>query len=453
MAPAPNIVFIFADQMRAQATGYAGDPNVKSPCLDRLSQESLVFTHAISTCPVCTPYRASLFTGQYPLTHGLFMNDLCLPDNGCSLAQVLKKSGYQTAYIGKWHLDGHGRTAHIPPERRQGFDDWNVQECTHNYWDSTYYSGNDPGKKKWDGYDAFAQTRAAVSYLEDQNASHPFALFLSFGPPHDPYGTAPEEFKALYNPGELVIRSNVAPHRVELARRQLQGYYAHITALDSCVETIDCILEKKGIKNNTILVFTSDHGDMVESQWQGSGQHMGVRKQCPYDESIRVPFLLRYPEQYGPRSRTIKTPIGTPDIMPTLLSMCGCEIPATVEGVDYTPVISGERKPERTGVLIASYHPFADWRTERGGRPYRGIRTERYTFVRDLNGPWMLFDNFRDTFQTINLVNKSACDNVQGKLEMSLQKMLRQRGDPFEKPEMLRSRFGYKVDDTEAVPF
>ncbi len=453
MAPEPNIVFIFADQMRAQATGYAGDPNVKSSCLDRLSQESLVFTHAISNCPVCTPYRASLLTGQYPLTHGLFMNDLCLPDNGCSIAQMFKTFGYQTAYIGKWHLDGHGRTNYIPQERRQGFDYWNVQECTHNYWDSTYYKGNGTEEKKWGGYDAFGQTRAAVTYLENQNSSNPFALFLSFGPPHDPYETAPEELKALYNPGKLVLRENVASHRAEHARRQLQGYYAHITALDSCVETIDQTLDKKGIKDNTILVFTSDHGDMIESQWQGAGKQRGVRKQCPYDESIRVPFLLRYPEKYGLKSRNIKIPIGTPDIMPTLLSMCGCDIPATVEGIDFTPVISGERKPERMGVLIASYHPFADWRTERGGRPYRGIRTERFTFVRDLNGPWMLFDNFRDTFQTKNLVNKSAYEKVQTELEMSLKKMLQQLGDPFEKPEMLKSRYGYKVDDTESVPF
>jgi len=135
----PNLVFVFADQWRAQATGYAGNKDVKTPNLDRLAAESANFSNAVSGCPVCSPYRASLLTGRYPLTHGVFLNDLLLNDEAVSLAQAYKEAGYDTAYIGKWHLDGNRRGAFIPRERRQGFDFWKVLGCTHNYNNSFYY--------------------------------------------------------------------------------------------------------------------------------------------------------------------------------------------------------------------------------------------------------------------------------------------------------------------------
>ena len=158
----PNIVFVFGDQWRAQATGYAGEPSVRTPNLDRLAGESLNLTNAVSNCPLCTPYRASLLTGQYPLTHGLFVNDVPLDPHATSLGKVFAAHGYDTAYIGKWHVDGHGRSAFIPRERRQGFSFWKVLECTHNYNKSPYYADENV-KLFWDGYDAIAQTREAQS--------------------------------------------------------------------------------------------------------------------------------------------------------------------------------------------------------------------------------------------------------------------------------------------------
>ncbi|MEW6753058.1 MAG: sulfatase [Candidatus Latescibacterota bacterium] len=451
--PSPNILFVFADQMRAQATGFAGDPNVRTPYLDGLATDSVVFTTAVSNCPVCTPYRACLLTGQYPLTHGLFMNDLCLPDTGQSLGQVLRRSGYDTAWIGKWHLDGHGRSAYIPPERRQGFDYWKTVECTHDYHHSLYYAADGPDPRTWDGYDAFAQTRDAAAYVRARRGNpRPFALFLSFGGPHDPYDTAPPELQALYPPEELQLRPNVAPHRQKLARQQLQGYYAHVTAIDRCVETLDAALCEAGLRPDTILVFTSDHGDMVESHWHGS-DGPGPRKQGPYDESILVPFLVRYPARFGLEGRRLPVPLATPDIMPTLLSLCGLEIGETVEGEDLVPLIEGAGGRRRAGVLIAAYHPFADWCTARGGRPYRGLRTERYTFVRDRNGPWLLFDNQDDPYQLADRVNQAALRPVQQELDAQLRELLAEQGDSFEQPEQLRQRWGYAVDDVEAIPY
>ncbi|MFW6159205.1 MAG: sulfatase-like hydrolase/transferase, partial [Planctomycetota bacterium] len=183
----PNVVFVFADQWRAQATGYAGDPNVRTPNLDRLSSESIRFTTAVANCPVCSPYRASLITGQYPLTHGVFLNDVHLAHRVPSLADAFKSAGYDTAYVGKWHLDGHGRYAFVPPQDRQGFDFWRGMECTHRYNESHYYADTDE-MQTWDGYDAGAQTRCCQDYVRARRPGDtPFLLVLSWGPPHSPY--------------------------------------------------------------------------------------------------------------------------------------------------------------------------------------------------------------------------------------------------------------------------
>jgi arylsulfatase A-like enzyme len=148
MSRNPNIVFVLTDQWRAQAFGYAGDPNVKTPEIDALAARSINFKNAISVCPVCTPQRAALLTGRFPTTTGMFLNDIYLPAEELCMAEIFKNAGYDTAYIGKWHLDVHGRDSYIPPERRQGFDYWKVLECTHDYNQSYYYAGNDPTKRK-----------------------------------------------------------------------------------------------------------------------------------------------------------------------------------------------------------------------------------------------------------------------------------------------------------------
>jgi arylsulfatase A-like enzyme len=254
-AGAPNILFVFADQWRADALGYAGDPNVKTPNLDRLADQAVNFTHAVSACPVCCPYRATMMTGGRPLSHGVFLNDVQLPSEEVTIAEVLAGRGYRTAYIGKWHLDGHGRSSYIPPERRQGFEYFKALECTHNYNRSYYYQDDDPTKREWQGYDTEAQTADAIRYLRRHAAGgRPFLLMLSWGPPHNPYQTAPERFRAMYRPEEIRLRPNVPPKQADVARRELAGYYAHCTALDECVgkpqhadlqKELDAVLRRK----------------------------------------------------------------------------------------------------------------------------------------------------------------------------------------------------------------
>ncbi len=297
----PNVVFVFADQWRAQDIGYNNNRQVKTPNLDDLARESVMFSNAISNCPVCSPYRASLLTGQYPLKHGVFYNDKPLSPDVLSFAEVYKEHGYKTAYIGKWHVNGHpkggttkeGRESPVPAGRRQGFDFWKVNECTHDYNHSIYFDENDE-KHTWEGYDAISQTTEAIEYIQN-NKENPFLLVLSWGSPHAPYETAPENYRAMYKPENIVLRDNVPESRHKIARKSIAGYYAHITALDDCILRLRNAIKESGIEKNTIFVFTSDHGDMIYS-------HDMTKKQKPWEESIHVPMLLRYPGPPGRRS-------------------------------------------------------------------------------------------------------------------------------------------------------
>ena len=446
----PNVVYVFADQWRVQDTGFAGNHQVKTPHLDSLAAQSINFTHAVAGIPVCCPARACLLTGQHALTHGVFVNDVHLADDAVSMAKLFRAVGYDTAYVGKWHVDGRGRSNYIPPESRQGFDYWKTLECTHDYNNSRYYAGDSEQPLMWDGYDAIEQTQDVQSYLRgrknEDKSSTPFLLVLSWGPPHAPYETAPEAYREMYDPAAIELRPNVPPEMAEEARDWIAGYYAHCTALDDCLGALLQTLEEEGLAENTIFVFTSDHGDMLGSQGE-------VKKQRPWEESIRVPFLLRWPQRFGREGRAVDALLDTPDILPTLLSLSDIPIPETVEGRDFSATIEGGQDPSGGAALIYCPHPFGQFLREDGGREYRGLRTSNYTYARDLNGPWLLYDNATDPFQLENLVNRAEVQDLQADLEALLQRKLADRGDEFLPGESYIEKWNYPLDRTGTVPF
>jgi arylsulfatase A-like enzyme len=426
----PNIVFIFGDEWRMQATGFNGDENCQTPTLDALASESVNVTHALAGSPVCCPYRASLLTGQYPLTHGVYINDVELDPHCMSIARAFKAGGYETAYIGKWHVYGspdgqYGRrTAVVPREYQLGFDYWKGFECTHNYNDSYYFFNDDPTPRPWGDYDAFAQSRDAAQYIHDHaRGDDPFLLMLSWGPPHFPLDNAPAEYQQRYADKEIKLRPNVPADLAEEAAEELRGYYAHIAALDDCMGIVLDAIRDAGLEEDTIVVFTSDHGDMRRSQGLGT-------KLFPWDESIRVPFLLRQPGKAG-AGRRLPIPLDAPDIMPTLLGLCDVAIPDTVEGRDWSAEVRGDILP--TGdeaALLTMPAEFHELRIT-GMRAYRGLRTVRYTYVRNLDGPWLLYDNEADPYQMNNLINSPEHAELQAALEGRLQARLDELGDEF----------------------
>ena len=429
----PNLVFIFPDQMRAQACGFMGNEQLQTPNMDLLAEQGVTFTNAVSTCPVCTPYRAALLTGRYPLSNGMVLNDVRLPVTELCIAEVLRDEGYETGYVGKWHLDGPHRGGFTPPgPRRQGFDYWAVAECTHNYMNSFYYR-DDPEPIWIEGYDADHQTDLAIGYVQE-HAQDQFCLFVSWGPPHEPCGLMPDEYK-IYAPAGIEPRPN-AP---EAPLDEIAGYYSHITALDRNLGRLMEALEQAGIADNTIVVFTSDHGDMFGSQGH-------TRKQKPWDESIMVPCAMRWPAKLPAGERT-DVLLNAPDVMPTLLRLMGVEIPDTVEGRDLSHAALGLEGPEPTSAFIGNICPF--------GQPFpewRGLRTKTHTYVRTLEGPWLLYDNAADPYQLSNLVDEPAHEEVQERLDDELDDWLSALGDDFGPREVYWERFGYEVDERGVYP-
>ena len=436
----PNVIFVFADEWRAQATGYAGDNNCETPVMDELSRNSLNLTHAVSGCSVCCPYRGSLLTGQYPLTHGIFINDVELSPKSTSIADAFKAGGYDTSYIGKWHVYGspqgknERRAHHVPRSHQMGFDEWRGFECSHNHLNSGYFYNDDPTLQMWGDYDAFAQTREAVRQLKSRDADGaPLMQILSWGPPHFPLNNAPEAYRKRYEDRIIELRDNVPEHLRDEAQQHLRGYYAHIAALDHAIDMLLQGIAEAGMADNTILVITSDHGDMRSSQ--------ALQTKCfPFDESIRVPFLIRGP---GIHAGELTIPIDAPDIMPSLLGLCGLNIPDSVEGRDWSPEILGQvpANPDDAAFLNMSAEftelQFNDM------RPYRGLRNHRYTYVRNTDGPWLLFDNEVDPYQKNNIINDPAHAALQDQLEKQLQHVLHQRGDEFLDSATYFERAGY----------
>ena len=446
----PNVVYVFADQWRAQDAGYAGNRQVRTPHLDRLAAQSVNFTHAVAGIPVCCPARATLLTGQHALTHGVFVNDVHLAEDAVSMGKLFKAAGYDTAYVGKWHVDGRGRSNYIPPESRQGFDYWKALECTHSYNSSKYFAADSDQPSKWQGYDAIEQTKDVQAFIRNRkhagDDAAPFLLVLSWGPPHAPYDTAPEAYRQLYDADAIELRPNVPPQLAEAAREWIAGYYAHCTALDDCLDALLQTLQEEGLAEDTLFVFTSDHGDMLGSQGE-------VKKQRPWEESVRVPFLLRWPRRFGWEGCKVDALLDTPDILPTLLSLCGIPVPGTVEGQDFAATIEGGSDPSGGAALIYCPHPFGQFLRQDGGREYRGLRTRRHTYVRDMHGPWLLYDNERDPFQLKNLVNRPEELSLQAALDAQLQRKLKERGDEFLPGKAYIEKWGYPLDETGTVPY
>ncbi len=439
----PNIIFVFADQLRECSLGYMNQEDVITPNFDKFARETSYFKTSVSPFPVCTPYRGSLLTGRTPTSTGLVLNDIALSTDEVTIAHVCKDAGYDTAYIGKWHLNGPDRKAWVPPgPRRQGFDYWAAANFDHNYDHSIFFEDTDE-PKVWEGYDAEAQTTHAIDYLSKRDRSKPLCLFLSWGPPHHPYRKVPQKYLDMYDPEKISGRPNCP----DVPQCDLWGYYAQITFLDDQFGRLVESLDELGMKGNTILAFSSDHGDM-------HGSHGVYKKQWPWDECIRVPFFLCYPSVI--RSGTIfEFPISGIDVMPTLLGLAGLDIPETVEGIDLSPYIRNERDDPPKSVLFMNPCSFEigdprgsdQYPTYQGRKmQYRGVRTDRYTYVKTIKGPWLLYDNLVDPFQLKNLIDNPDMREIREELETMLVEHMNRIGDEILPNDAYYEKFNLEVD-------
>lgn len=464
----PNILVVLVDQMRYHAMEPAGNSQIHTPNLNRLSREGIQFTNAVSNIPVCTPARACLLTGLYPLSHSVLTNNSLLPHDIPSMGTLLKKQGYDTAYIGKWHLAGEAfigatesnckQNGYIPPgPYRHGFDFWAVHHCSHNYWNATYYRDT-PEPIQIEGWETDGQTDIAIDFLRQKvHRKSPFAMVVSWGTPHTPF-IAPEEYKTLYSSEKLTFRPNVpvtqevvdnVEYHLEkeispekLLREHTLNYYAAISNIDYNLGRLLDEIKRLEIEKNTIVVFTSDHGEMLGSHGQWS-------KLQPWDESVCIPMLIRYPEAIK-SGQNITTPFSLTDVLPTVLGLAGIKNVAKFEGTDFSPLLRNENlNAPKSAFLIwpcsaVSWGKKWTYCTDMGGSApcrgfpegflecYRGIRSDNYTYVRRHNKPWMLYDNASDPYQLRNLVEIEGPDAVPADLEQELNSWLELTGDEFQ---------------------
>lgn len=434
----PNVIWVFGDQMRGQAVGFMGDPNLTTPNIDRLAAEGVAFTTAVAGTPLCTPCRGSLLTGLYP--HACAPGHECpLPAGQSTIATVFNDAGYRTAYFGKWHLDGFherdGRAAmHIvPPDRRGDFQTWIGYENNNSQWDCWVHgdAGEGAFHKRLPGYETDALTDLLLDYVRDRaHDRNSFFAVLSVQPPHDPY-IAPTEWLARHSAGTVQLRANVPqiPRVVDRARRDLAGYYAMIENLDWNLGRLRAALDEHDLWRQTHIIFFSDHGDM-------HGSHGLFRKTAPWEEAIRVPLVLGGGvTRYGGKSGYLPVPINHVDVAPTTLGLCGLTVPSWMSGFDY----SGYRLKEKAvtdppdsaflQIVVPTLHQ------DSVDRPWRGVVTrDGWKYVVLEGQPWLMFNLNEDPYELANLALDRRYAGEREQLQQRLAQWIEETGDHFELP-------------------
>ena len=437
----PNILYIFADQLRYNAVGFNGNRVVQTPTLDGVAREGVVLDQAVSSCPICGPYRGQLLTGRYSHANGVIDNEYQLFPDQTTLARAFGQAGYRTAYIGKWHLG-------YPPfmeEARQGFDDLIGYNNGHSYYEIEYWR-NEDGPRPMVDFAPYVETQLTLDYIENHiknKPDQPFCAVMSWGPPHwsfnanRDYKDYPQEFD-IYDPDAIDVPDNVPVQFRDFAKKELAGYYAMTTALDACMDRILAALDRWQLRENTILCFTSDHGDHLSSHGYGKPadlwMHHTLRasKATPYDEAVRVPFVLRYPAKVAGNQRS-NVMFSSVDVLPTLLGLADVPVPEDVQGNDLSHVFLGRSGLEPDSAYLQILGPGWPTRAKWVGL-WRGVRTERFTYARwkDRDGMRLLFDRERDPLEMTNFINHPDYAAIASQMESRLKKWLEDTQDPFD---------------------
>ncbi|MDA0837276.1 MAG: sulfatase [Planctomycetota bacterium] len=430
MSTPPNVLWLFADQHRYHALSSSGDPNLKTPNIDRLANEGVRCTRAYSHCPVCIPFRAGLVTGQYPTTCGVPRHGDFLHPGRRTIAHAFREAGYRTSFVGKWHLAGEhginmvsdrgwaGEDFWVHPDLRGGFEDWYGFNLSNNFYRSFYSHGDQVKPFEVEGYQTDGLTDLSLKYLSECKSDQPWFHVLSVEAPHPGAGgnpkfpghPVPQQYEEMFDPEAISLRGNVPADFEDQARQKLCGYYAMIANLDDNVGRVLDWLEKSGQAENTLVVYLSDHGDMM-------GSHGRMNKQVPYEESIHIPLIFRMPTVLNSGS-TYEGLVSGIDIYPTCAGFCEVRTDTEIQGLDLSTSLEGGDGIERSEAYVQwvgrSLFGFGD-------HPYRAIQTEQYTYVVGRDQEFcLLFDNEHDEFQMNNLFGKPEAADIQKSLHSRL---------------------------------
>lgn len=443
----PNMIWIFADQLRAQALGCNRDPNVHTPNIDLLSQMGIQVEGGVSGCPLCCPFRGSLITGRYP--HEVLPgHEVPLDHKLPTIADVFNENQYDTAYFGKWHLDGLKDAENtcenyvVPRHRRGRFHTWIGYENNNSQY-NTWVHGHDRHGKEIDpyrlpGYETDELTTVLIDYLSDRKDKNPFFAVLSVQPPHDPH-FAPPEYMKNYSPEQVKLRHNVPPiNRIEeRTRRHIAGYYAQIGNLDWNIGRVLDALEHTNLADNTHIIIFSDHGEML-------GSHGYFRKMTPYEEAIRIPVILsggrRTAYKHGLKGGwREKVCFNHVDFAPTSLGLCGIEIPEWMQGNNHSYLrIQGEERTSKipTSAYLQSVIPTKH--NDSVDKPWRGVVTEDgWKYVCFERTEWLLFHLKEDPYEYVNLAHEHLYLNKRKELLALLNDWIEKTNDNFVLPTLV----------------
>ncbi len=450
-----NLLYIFADQWRAHALSNAGDVNLKTPNMDEFAKDSCRVVNAISTYPLCSPHRASLMTGKYPLNCGFWTNcktglsiSPTLNPQEVTISDVLKENGYNTAYIGKWHLDsstlnyrGEGDTlckgwdSFTPPgERRHHFDYWHSYGAMDEHL-SPHYWEDDKEPIVINKWSPEHETDVLIDYFDTQkNEENPFFAMLSWNPPHPPYDKVPQKYLDLLD-DEIIFRDNVSEEwkTNEENIASFREYFAAIMGLDVQFGRIIKYLKDNNLYDNTTIILSSDHGDCM-------GSHDRVGKNIWFEESINIPF---YVKDDSIKIKECDALFESCDHAPTVLDLLDVKIPNTMEGKSIKPLLEGKAFQEKEYAFLCMIpgmpnlvEPYLNKGLNSKGYGFRGLRTKDFTYIIDnkLNPSEKqeryFYDNKNDKYQLNPTVLKKD-DDICKRLDPILKEICKSQKDFF----------------------
>jgi uncharacterized sulfatase len=446
----PNFLFIMTDTQGANVIGTYGHSELETPNIDNLAQNGIKFARAYTTCPVCTPARAGVLTGIYPHTAGAWTNNLPLGDNIKSMGQRFRDNGYRTAYIGKWHLDGH--------------DYFGTGVCPDGWQDTYWYDGrryldelNPEEIRLWrQELSSVEQLRAhdirseftwahrisdrAVDFLE-KRSGEPFVLVVSYDEPHHPYTCPPEyaekfvEYYYPVGPGAYDTLENKPAHQQEWAaadrahlehgRKYLPMYFGCNSFVDS---QIGRVIDAAHLyaPRDTYIIFTSDHGDMLGAhQLKGKGPAM-------YEEITHIPLIIEQPAGVGAGTANT-TLVSHVDLLPTMLELARLDVPPILEGRSLVPLLQGVEDAERS--IVIEFNRYEIEHDSWGGfQPIRCMLSGQYKLVINLLHSDELYHLKEDPAEVNNLIDHPDYAGVRNALHDRLLDWMYEKRDPFRGP-------------------
>ena len=444
----PNIVFVITDDQRWDQLSYTGHPVLKTPNIDRIAQEGASFNNFFVATPLCSPSRASFLTGLYPHAHRVFNNDKLgidvISHTLMTFPRQLREQGYETAYIGKWHMG-------LDDSRRPGFDSWISFKGQGIYIDGVI---NDNGtRRQLRGNMTDYLNRRAVEFV-NQTHDMPFCLYLGHKAVHNPFlpSKRHEELYSDYefqvpppNEADLVGKPVLTRDRPRLDRLKLEGIGPEpaeprrgrgrdpqsivrdqlrcLAAVDEGVGQLLAALERTGELDNTIFIYTSDNGFFMGEHGSFNGKRM------PYDEALRVPFFIRYPKLISPGSNRDELILNI-DVAPTLLDLAGMESVIPMHGESFVPLLQDNNASWRKAFLAEYYLEKVAAKTP----TWKAVRTDRWKYIHyliadnqgDPYGYDELYDLEADPNELKNLVNHPEHKTRLKEMKAQLQGLLNQ---------------------------